>query len=69
MRLYVPLNRQEYEALERLAFAERRRPRDQAAMLLAQVLESEPRQPTGDRTVPSDNPLRPTLKETARASA
>ena len=38
MRLYVPLNRQEYEALERRAYAERRRPQDQAAVLLAQTL-------------------------------
>jgi hypothetical protein len=42
MRLYVPLNRQEYEALERLAFAERRRPQDQAAVLLAQTLVKSP---------------------------
>ena len=38
MRLYVPLTRQEYEALEQLAFEERRRPQDQAAFLLAQTL-------------------------------
>jgi len=38
MRLYVPLNRHEYEALERLAYAERRRPQDQAAAMLAKVL-------------------------------
>lgn len=42
MRLYVPLNRQEYEALERMAFAERRRPQDQAATMLAQALAREP---------------------------
>jgi hypothetical protein len=40
MRLYVPLSQQEYEALERLAFAERRRPRDQAAAMLAALLSS-----------------------------
>jgi hypothetical protein len=38
MRLYVPLSRQEYEALERLAYAERRRPQDQAAAMLAHAL-------------------------------
>jgi hypothetical protein len=38
MRLYVPLSRQEYEALERLAYTERRRPQDQAAAMLAQTL-------------------------------
>ena len=36
MRLYVPLDRSTYEALERLAAAERRRPQDQAAVLLSQ---------------------------------
>jgi hypothetical protein len=41
MRLYVPLNRQEYEALERLASAERRRPQDQAAAMLARLLDDD----------------------------
>jgi hypothetical protein len=49
MRLYVPLNRQEYEALERLAYAERRRPQDQAAVLLAQTLAVDPTCPTTDQ--------------------
>jgi hypothetical protein len=47
MRLYVPLNRQEYEALERLAFAERRRPRDQAAAMLATLLDADACPDTG----------------------
>ena len=42
MRLYIPLRREEYEALERAAYAERRRPRDQAAVILAQALADEP---------------------------
>jgi len=41
MRLYIPLRHEEYEALERVAHAERRRPRDQAAVILAQVLAAE----------------------------
>ena len=49
MRLYVPLNRQEYEALERLAYAERRRPQDQAAVLLAQTLAVDSARPPADR--------------------
>jgi hypothetical protein len=42
MRLYVPLNRDEYEALERLACAERRRPQDQAAILIVRTLAGTP---------------------------
>ena len=41
MRLYVPITRLEYEALERLAYAERRRPQDQAAVLLARTLSND----------------------------
>ena len=48
MRLYIPLRREEYEALERVAYAQRRRPRDQAAVILAQVLADEPAQPATD---------------------
>jgi hypothetical protein len=52
MRLYVPLNRQEFEALERLAYAERRRPQDQAAVLLAQTLADKPHSSVVD-SIPS----------------
>ena len=38
MRLFVPLTRDEFERLSALAQAERRRPQDQAAMLLARSL-------------------------------
>lgn len=41
MRLYVPLTRQEFEALQRAALAERRRPQDQAATMLAKALIDE----------------------------
>ena len=43
MRLYIPLRREEYEVLERVAHAERRRPQDQAAVILAQALANQPR--------------------------
>lgn len=36
--LYVPLDRSELEVLETLAVAERRRPQDQAALLLSRAL-------------------------------
>jgi len=36
--LYVPLDRSELEVLEALAVAERRRPQDQAAVLLSRAL-------------------------------
>ena len=49
MRLYVPLNRQEYEALERLAYAERRRPQDQAAVLIARTLADDSTLPPADQ--------------------
>ena len=48
MRLYVPLNWREFEALQQLANAERRRPRDQAAVILAQALTEELTRPAGD---------------------
>jgi hypothetical protein len=38
MRLFVPLSHQEFEALQQLAYDERRRPQDQAAVLVAQAL-------------------------------
>ena len=42
MRLFVPLTRIELDRLRDLALSERRRPQDQAAVILARVLESEP---------------------------
>jgi hypothetical protein len=42
MRLYVPLTRIEFDQLRDLALIERRRPQDQAAVLLAQALADEP---------------------------
>jgi hypothetical protein len=38
MRLYVPLSHREYTALAQLAYEERRRPQDQAAVLVAHAL-------------------------------
>jgi hypothetical protein len=49
MRLYVPLTRTEYDQLRDLALIERRRPQDQAAMLLARALADEPARPATDR--------------------
>ncbi len=38
MRLFVPMTRSEFEALAALARADRRRPQDQAAALIATAL-------------------------------
>ena len=48
MRLYVPITRQEFDALRQIALAERRRPQDQAAVLLGAVLRERA---SGDLTV------------------
>ena len=40
MRLFVPLTRAEFDRLSALAQAERRRPQDQAAVLLTRLLAS-----------------------------
>ncbi len=40
MRLFVPLNRDDFDRLSALAQAERRRPQDQAAILLSRSLAS-----------------------------
>ena len=71
MRLYVPLNRQEYEALERLAYAERRRPQDQAAVLLARTLAVDPARPRAERhPAPVSEATRPrTSREAERVPA
>jgi hypothetical protein len=71
MRLYVPLNRQEYEALERLAYAERRRPQDQAAVLLARTLADDPTQPPADQDHASviTSTASPTPRETEHVPA
>ncbi len=55
MRLFVPLNRQEYESLERLAYAERRRPQDQAASILARVLANDPSAPRPNQCAPTEH--------------
>lgn len=47
MRLFVPLTRPEFDALLSLARAERRRPQDQAAILLARTLAANA-VPAGD---------------------
>lgn len=41
MRLYVPLRKSEFEQLVALARLERRRPQDQAALLIARALPSD----------------------------
>lgn len=40
MRLFVPLRKSEFDALRELAQAERRRPQDQAAVIIAYALEN-----------------------------
>jgi hypothetical protein len=52
MRMFVPLTVAELERLRRLARAERRRPQDQAAHLLGQVLANTPM--PDDRTEPGE---------------
>ncbi len=52
MRLFVPLTRDELDALRRLAEAERRQPQDQAAALIARGL--------ADRGLPPALPPSPT---------
>ena len=42
MRLFVPLTREEFDRLRELAREQRRRPQDQAAVLLAQSLNADP---------------------------
>ena len=49
MRLFVPLTRDEFDRLSALAQAERRRPQDQAAVLLAQSLTAHPLDPSGSK--------------------
>ncbi len=41
MRLYIPLTKTEFERLRDLAWAERRSPRDHAALLIARSLGLE----------------------------
>jgi hypothetical protein len=69
MRLYVPLNRQEFEALERLAHAERRRPQDQAAVLLAQTLSTNPPRAAIDSASGTEGTPSRTSREAERVSA
>ncbi len=53
MRLFVPLTKTEFDTLKKLARTERRRPQDQAAAMLAQVLAGEPdgSHPSRDTTI------------------
>lgn len=46
MRLFVPLTREEFERLSTLAQVERRRPQDQAAILLSRSLITLHPEPT-----------------------
>jgi hypothetical protein len=57
MRLFVPLTKTEFDALRDLACAERRRPQDQAAVLLAQLLADAPSRSTGDPDTSTVAPL------------
>lgn len=41
VKLYVPLTRAEFEALREVARAERRRPQDQAAFIVAKQLREQ----------------------------
>ena len=63
MRLFVSLTREEFDALAELARAERRRPQDQAAALLARALGGRaragverPAGPMATRAVAAETP-------------
>jgi hypothetical protein len=69
MRLFVPLTRDEFDRLLELARAERRRPQDQAALILARTLtDAEPQRDQTPPTVDERSPRRgaPALVEAAR---
>lgn len=65
MRLFVPLTRQEFDALREMARVERRRPQDQAAVLLVACLRgvlptcSRPEPPPGEHDF--SYPLAPSI--------
>jgi hypothetical protein len=69
MRLYIPLRREEYEALERAAYAERRRPRDQAAVILAHALADEPPRSVCDSDASTEATKSHPSREAERVSA
>jgi hypothetical protein len=56
MRLYVPISTKEFEQLRSLAYAERRRPQDQAALILAEHLESATAEPERERPQNAERP-------------
>lgn len=67
MRLFVPLTRDEFDRLQALAQRERRRPQEQAAVLLSCFLDSSrasPESSQGNRsgTVPTQHSQREEVK-------
>jgi hypothetical protein len=64
MRLYVPISAKEFEQLRSLAYAERRRPQDQAALILAAQLERATTEGTSQHVSEPNNAER--LAETTR---
>ena len=67
MRLFVPLTKTEFDALNELARIERRRPQDQAAAMLARVLADEPAAACSNHDAPTDNRPRRDSEEASRA--
>ena len=59
MWLYVPLRKSEYERLLELARSERRRPQDQAALLIEQALGQPAESEQGARPTEAGHALAP----------
>ena len=69
MRLYVPLSRAEFDQLLERARAERRRPQDQAAVLLAAALGVAPSTTPAAEQAPATLPVKQTPRDGALAEA
>jgi hypothetical protein len=69
MRLFVPLTKAEFDALRELALNERRRPQDQAAVILAQSLRSSQHPAASNSDKPTEFVMSRKHEEAERASA
>ena len=69
MRLFVPLTKSEFDALRDLARDERRRPQDQAAVILAQSLRTTPPRSSNNGDKPTEFVTACEHEEAGRVSA